>query len=577
MGTHPLLCQATFAKPLVDDLKIEFAQKAVQLRKPAWLGQFLAAFVAVKYWLGQQTIDLPLLKEFANVLVQGPFELVGAAGLTDVPALIPVDLEERKKMISVGCDQELPRLEAELCALCIYRPTEMCEMPVAEALLQERIAMAAKEMLDVAKSKKFNLPFMHRLAEALEGIRECVVKLQCDSERHYYFLDGVCQKCELLSAWSDGRKDVCHTWPLEQTESLLLFLGPAAVVLTIFIAWEIITAPLTIVEAKSTMADDEKGTRTFTFSVQGPIVHLHKSLSRLVHGRISYRVQGTNLDWLDYNQNSQKVVKVSSLGGRKLILENLAVPFDCGACKGALQATDFSFPFIVLTGLVTVVVMLPIVISIAATSGNELEHIVVTAILVIIPMALVALVLHVPVAWLLRRSYHRTPFREALGHYEKQIQCTPYTGPDADHPYNHGLQAVTLHGFWQHFEGFIWEYNMHFVVSNLVRPLTKSKQVSFVDLWGGRRGDYFVSHSWITGFRHFVRSIHCHALSNDVPDWTDAAYWICSFANNQWNIAAELGTDPMSSAFARVLTNGPKEVAMVLDKETWTMIPNTCL
>eukprot|EP00438_Fugacium_kawagutii_P007686 Skav213151 [mRNA] locus=scaffold31:2075:3530:- [translate_table: standard] len=125
----------------------------------------------------------------------------------------------------------------------------------------------------------------------------------------------------------------------------------------------------------------------------------------------------------------------------------------CGACQGTLQATDFSFPFIVLTGLVTVVVMLPIVISIAATSGNELEHIVVTAILVIIPMALMALVLHVPVAWLLRRLFHQTPFREALGHYEKQIQCTPFTGPDADHPYNHGLQAVTLRGFWQHFEG----------------------------------------------------------------------------------------------------------------------------
>eukprot|EP00438_Fugacium_kawagutii_P014350 Skav202499 [mRNA] locus=scaffold32:146273:151503:- [translate_table: standard] len=194
-----------------------------------------------------------------------------------------------------------------------------------------------------------------------------------------------------------------------------------------------------------------------------------------------------------------------------------------------------------------------------------------------LPMALVALVLHVPVAWLLRRLYHQTPFREALGHYEKQIQCTPYSGPDADHPYNHGLQAVTLRGFWQHFEGFILEYNMHFVVSNLVRPLTKSKQIAFVDLWGGRRVDYFVSHSWITGFRHFVRSIHCHALSNDGPAWTDAAYWICSFANNQWNIAAELGTDPMSSAFARVLTNGPKEVAMVLDKEVQPLTRVWCL
>ena len=34
---------------------------------------------------------------------------------------------------------------------------------------------------------------------------------------------------------------------------------------------------------------------------------------------------------------------------------------------------------------------------------------------------------------------------------------------------------------------------MHFVVANIVRPLTCDKQVSFVTLWGGRQVDYFVS------------------------------------------------------------------------------------
>ena len=33
---------------------------------------------------------------------------------------------------------------------------------------------------------------------------------------------------------------------------------------------------------------------------------------------------------------------------------------------------------------------------------------------------------------------------------------------------------------------------MHFVVANIVRPLTKSNGVSFVTLWGGRQVDYFV-------------------------------------------------------------------------------------
>ena len=38
-------------------------------------------------------------------------------------------------------------------------------------------------------------------------------------------------------------------------------------------------------------------------------------------------------------------------------------------------------------------------------------------------------------------------------------------------------------------------------------------------------------------------------------------------ANNQWNIGADLGNDPMDSAFARTLTAGIKGVAMVLDQE----------
>ena len=38
-------------------------------------------------------------------------------------------------------------------------------------------------------------------------------------------------------------------------------------------------------------------------------------------------------------------------------------------------------------------------------------------------------------------------------------------------------------------------------------------------------------------------------------------------ANNQWNIGAELGSDPMESAFARTLIAGIKGVAMVLDQE----------
>ena len=174
----------------------------------------------------------------------------------------------------------------------------------------------------------------------------------------------------------------------------------------------------------------------------------------------------------------------------------------------------------------------------------------VTAIYVSLPLVAVAALLHFPIAWLIQRLYRRTSFSEALDEYRKQINCKPFPGPDGTHPRNQGLQVLTLRGLWMHFEsfsshqqrfcrarvltqlarftlmlgsewtdrdkvssfcscqqrtvrentcpnlfnsGFILERNMHFVVANIVRPLTQSKRVSFVSLWGGRQVDYFVS------------------------------------------------------------------------------------
>ena len=47
--------------------------------------------------------------------------------------------------------------------------------------------------------------------------------------------------------------------------------------------------------------------------------------------------------------------------------------------------------------------------------------------------------------------------------------------------------VLTLWELWGHFESFILDRNMHFVVNNIVRPLTCDRQVSFVSLWGGRQ------------------------------------------------------------------------------------------
>ena len=79
----------------------------------------------------------------------------------------------------------------------------------------------------------------------------------------------------------------------------------------------------------------------------------------------------------------------------------------------------------------------------------------VTAVFVLaLPMAVVAAVLHWPLAWLIQRLYRITPFSEALDAYQKRIHCNPHPGPDAAHPHNQGLLVPTMHGLWKHFESF---------------------------------------------------------------------------------------------------------------------------
>ncbi|CAK9110650.1 Probable outer membrane protein PmpB (Polymorphic membrane protein B) [Durusdinium trenchii] len=399
--------------------------------------------------------------------------------------------------------------------------------------------------------------------------------------RHSYFQDGSCRPCEIYRAWSDGKRDVCHVLPHESPERVILFMGAAVFVILTFIAFEILHAPLVILDAKSDIEDPSEvaAKRIFTVSVKGPITSLPTSISRLLHQRVRYRARGTGLQWLDFDPQKSKAIKVCSVAQKKFLLQDAHVPFDCASCRGSLHATETCVMVTLLIALLFLLAILPTIIKVAVVSGNGLQHTFVTSVFYIaLPMAAVAAVLHWPVAWLIQGLYRRTPFSEALDDYRKQIHCKPHPGPDATHPRNQGLLVLTLRGLWKHFESFILEQNMHFVVANIVRPLTQSKGVSFVTLWGGKQVDYFVSHSWGTSFSHFVHSIGCHALSKEGPtSWMDAAYWICSFANNQWNIAAELADDPMDSAFARALRGGIKGVAMVLDHEVQPLTRVWCL
>ena len=110
-------------------------------------------------------------------------------------------------------------------------------------------------------------------------------------------------------------------------------------------------------------------------AVQGPIVDLHKSLSRLVHQRVQYRAKGTGLVWLDYDQKKSNAITVRTIARRKLLLQDTNPLFDCASCKGSLHAADYFYLLGLLTACISVSAMLPVIIKVAVTSGNGVGHV----------------------------------------------------------------------------------------------------------------------------------------------------------------------------------------------------------
>jgi hypothetical protein len=104
--------------------------------------------------------------------------------------------------------------------------------------------------------------------------------------------------------------------------------------------------------------------------------------------------------------------------------------------------------------------------------------------------------------------------------------------------------------------------NMHVINSQLILPLTKATGLSFVGHLGGSDPDHFISHNWGGSFEGFLTAVQAHfkATYTDSIDTgkskrtsKDVFYWICTFANNQHNAAAELGDSPETGPFAKAI------------------------
>ncbi|CAE7260815.1 pmpB [Symbiodinium microadriaticum] len=251
-------------------------------------------------------------------------------------------------------------------------------------------------------------------------------------EPHTQFINGTCQKCPPFNAWSDGKSDVCHVLPQDSAQVGALFAVSASCVFLAFVFYQILDAPLVIVDAKSQRIPhrlrkaagkfpEGMEQRSFSMSLQGPIVDLPQFLSRQLHRQLCYHVKGTGLQWLDFSPENAQAVKIQSIDRSKLEVQDAHVPYDCAAAVGALHATNLMHLMLPLCAALFLVVLLPVALQVAIMSGNGIAHVLVTSAYCALPAGLAALILHPVVAWLIEQHCRRTPFSKLLDNYRRRI------------------------------------------------------------------------------------------------------------------------------------------------------------
>jgi len=181
-----------------------------------------------------------------------------------------------------------------------------------------------------------------------------------------------------------------------------------------------------------------------------------------------------------------------------------------------------------------------------------------------------------------RRALNQSDLQRDLHSFECQLQDLRHN-PQGQCPRGQG-RAITAGQLWDFFifwQSYICNRNMYYVVSNVVKPLTRPRKISYAELAGSCCLQWFVSHYWGTPFCHFVGTVRKHAetLSDPSPvSWMLASYWVCSFANNQWRVEEEVGMSWDQSSFYLALRSGTCQgTVMVFDNDALPLTRSWCL
>lgn len=174
-----------------------------------------------------------------------------------------------------------------------------------------------------------------------------------------------------------------------------------------------------------------------------------------------------------------------------------------------------------------------------------------------------------------RRQAKRSPLAKRRRQFFKEWHLALQRcdrGPDRS------MTAGKLLEFLQFFDSFIKERSMYYVSSNIVKPLTQPYQLSFAELVGPTKIQWFVSHYWGMPLRHFSDAIRKHASSYE-RHWQNTAYWICTLSNSQWHVKDELGNGKWQDSSFYLALRSPdcKGTTMIIDDRVLPLQRIWCL
>ncbi|CAE7234840.1 pmpB, partial [Symbiodinium sp. CCMP2456] len=197
---------------------------------------------------------------------------------------------------------------------------------------------------------------------------------------HFQARGEDCEKCPLHKAWSEGTGDPCVALPVQAELWLLLLLAAVVFVLLAATAFEVLWAPLAVVDAHTLEGEG------LLVTVQGPVCHLPKLLVNYIRSEVSYDFHGTGFSWLDSKKTTGKVKSLRRCK-LQLPLQPEQPPYTCATSKGFLRVNSgYKKMLLQFWILLCLLLLVPTVLVVASLSKNGPWHVLVTGGYFVLPL-----------------------------------------------------------------------------------------------------------------------------------------------------------------------------------------------